>query len=102
MTLEEAIKHCEEKTEELERRAEEIAMSDAEGVYQPQVGRCRECANEHRQLAEWLRELREYKEERVGCEFCKHQDKLEKERPCSLCKHNFMDMFEREVKADDE
>lgn len=57
--------------------------------------------NEFRQLAEWLRELKAYREERVGCEFCKYQDRLEKERPCSLCKHNFMDMFEREVKADE-
>jgi hypothetical protein len=62
MSLEEAIKHCKEKAEELERRAEEVAMNDAEGVYQPQVGRCRECASEHRQLAEWLRELKAYRE----------------------------------------
>ncbi len=39
MTLEEAIEHCEEKS----------------------VG-CDNCANEHRQLAEWLKELKIYKE----------------------------------------
>ena len=62
MTLEEAIKHCEEVAERKERDAEEIAMHDAEGVYQPQVGRCSYCAEEHRQLAEWLRELQIYRQ----------------------------------------
>lgn len=37
---------------------------------------------------------KEYKEDRVGCEFCKHNFRKENERPCSLCQHNFMDMFE--------
>ena len=73
MTLEEAIKHCEEKAEELERRAEEVAMNDEEGVYQPQVGRCRKCASEHRQLAKWLRELKLYRDTLI-------------DRPCSACK----------------
>lgn len=40
MTLEEAIKHC-----------EEIAKN-----------RCNECASDHRQLAEWLKELKHRKE----------------------------------------
>ncbi len=39
MTLDEAIEHCEEKS----------------------VG-CDRCANEHRQLAKWLKELKIYKE----------------------------------------
>lgn len=39
MTIEEAIKH-----------AEEVANS-----------LCTECGEEHRQLAEWLKELKEYK-----------------------------------------
>ena len=55
----------------------------------------------HRQIANWLRELQGYKADRVCCEFCKYQDRLEHERPCSLCKHNFVDKFEREVKADE-
>lgn len=37
MTLEEAIKHCEEKSHG-----------------------CDKCADEHRQLAEWLKELQQY------------------------------------------
>lgn len=42
MTLDEAIKHAEEKADELG---------------------CTECANEHRQLAEWLKELKKYRNE---------------------------------------
>ena len=38
LTLGEAIKHCEEKTD------------------------CAQCGEEHRQLAEWLRELQKYKD----------------------------------------
>lgn len=38
LTLDEAIKHCEEKTD------------------------CTQCGEEHRQLAEWLRELQKYKD----------------------------------------
>ena len=40
MTLDEAIKHC-----------EEVAEKDCI---------CEECASEHRQLAEWLKELQNY------------------------------------------
>jgi hypothetical protein len=42
MTLDEAIKHCEEV-------AEKLCI-------------CDECAEEHRQLAEWLEELKTYRE----------------------------------------
>jgi adenine C2-methylase RlmN of 23S rRNA A2503 and tRNA A37 len=45
MTLDEAIKHCEEVTEEY-------------GM----IKSCKECAEEHRQLAEWLKELKMYRE----------------------------------------
>lgn len=43
MELDEAIRHAEEMAE----------LNEAE---------CFECAEEHRQLAEWLKELKEYKE----------------------------------------
>ena len=55
---------------------------------------CQEKAEEYSQIAEWLREVKMYKCERVGCEFCKHNFREQHERPCSLCKHNFLDMFE--------
>lgn len=56
---------------------------------------------EFRQLAKWLKELKDYKDARVGCEYCKHNYREQHERPCSLCRRNFMDMFESEVNADD-
>ena len=64
------------------------------------VGDLPELEEEHMQMAEWLRELKDYRDARVGCEYCKHNYREQHERPCSLCKHNFMDMFEREEKAD--
>jgi hypothetical protein len=46
LNLEEAIEHCEEVAEEQEKMGERNYDDD-----------CLECAKEHRQLAEWLREL---------------------------------------------
>ena len=66
------------------------------------IERMQEYLEENRQLAEWLRELKDYKDARVGCEYCKHNFKEQYERPCSLCQRNFMDMFERKVNADEE
>ena len=94
MTIDEAIKHCEEVAEENEKNAKSI-----NNIYKKS---CLECASEHRQLAKWLKDLKEYKDARVGCEYCKHNYREQHERPCSLCQRNFMDMFEREENADDE
>ena len=77
MTLEEAIKHCEEVAEEKEREAEyrqetqgdmfkfldDLSKSvGGEGIENDALNECLECASEHRQLAEWLRELKAYRE----------------------------------------
>ena len=48
LTLEEAIKHCEEVAERLENK-DGYAYTDST---------CDECAKEHRQLEEWLKELK--------------------------------------------
>lgn len=63
MTLEEAIKHCEEVAKELEEEAVKGCCDDSETM-----DKCIECADEHRQLAEWLRELKKYRAifEKVG------------------------------------
>ena len=53
MTLDEAIKHCEEVAKE--KRIE------ANYRIPPKAG-CLKCAEEHDQLAEWLKELKAYKE----------------------------------------
>lgn len=70
MTIDETIKHCEELADQLEGK-DGYAYTDST---------CDECAKEHRQLAEWLRELQIYRkklteiEEAVdfykGCESC--------------------------------
>lgn len=57
MTLDEAIKHCEEVAEKKEEmcRIEELmglGLQNAEMM---------KCAREHKQLAEWLRELKKYR-----------------------------------------
>lgn len=57
LTLEEAIKHCEEIAETQEWMS---------GTYDDDsmgAKLCKECASEHRQLAEWLRELKAYRED---------------------------------------
>ena len=59
LTLSEAIKHCLETAEQLEERANiPYKVEDSE----LQDNACRECAADHRQLAEWLTELKEWKE----------------------------------------
>lgn len=56
MTLEEAIKHCEDKAEELEEAAKEHRLQfDTRET----ISNCEECAKDHRQLAEWLKCLKE-------------------------------------------
>lgn len=58
LSLEEAIKHCEEVAESKERQIKEGAW-EKDSITEK---RCYECAKEHRQLAEWLRELKMYRE----------------------------------------
>ena len=97
MTIDEAIKHCLEVAEQNETSA--ITYKNCKKIktnmYEKLTAKkaendCRECAAEHRQLAEWLRELKEAKRllkattsdihdmltERFGviCEFCKWYD----------------------------
>lgn len=57
LDLESAIKHCEEVAEEKEKEAYEIVAwtGDYDNLH---YNSCRECASEHRQLAEWLKELK--------------------------------------------
>ena len=55
MTLDEAILHCEEKAKE--QRIIAINSSYSETY----IADCLECAKEHEQLAEWLKELKALK-----------------------------------------
>ena len=97
MTIDEEIKNAEELAGLNEEQAQ-IYKEQGDTIASCS---CRDCAKELRQLAEWLRELKAYREARVGCEYCKHKFREQHERPCSLCQRNFMDMFEREVNTDE-
>lgn len=55
MELDEAIAHCEEKAEEQRRWATSLENESIER------GACLECAYEHEQLADWLRELKAFR-----------------------------------------
>ena len=61
MTLDEAIKHAEEVANVCESEASKYDMTDAyENYVACQDGKC---AKEHRQLAEWLKELKQLKKQ---------------------------------------
>ena len=56
MTLDEAIKHAEEVAEEKEEQAWEAQLQEEYRI-------CKDCAKEHRQLAEWLKELKQLRKQ---------------------------------------
>ena len=59
MTIDEAISHALEVAGEQQERADSAELIDIlDGL---DVESCKECATEHRQLAEWLTELKEAK-----------------------------------------
>lgn len=61
MTIDEAINHAEEVAEEKESEAQNLRYSKLDWRYE--ADKCFECANEHRQLAEWLKELKQLREQ---------------------------------------
>lgn len=73
-SLDDAITHCLEVAEEQDKLA--TRYEDASGYSRTHIEslktnesiKCRECANEHRQLAEWLRTLKAYGEARKAIE----------------------------------
>ena len=61
LTLDEAIKHCLEVAEQNETQADKIGRQLIGSAIDKYATDCRECATEHRQLAEWLTELKKAK-----------------------------------------
>ena len=86
--LDEAISHTREKAKEILKANEEMPTD-----CKLSEGLC-ECAKEHEQLAEWLEELKEYREGKRTCENCKHQNKAGNQYPCSICRNNHANYFE--------
>lgn len=77
MTIDEAIKHAEEVADVCEFEASKYDMTDA---YESHVA-CQEgkCAEEHRQLAEWLKELKQLKNQTKWIPVSERLPKDEKE-----------------------
>lgn len=108
MTLDEAIKHCEEVAEEKESICNVI---ENKGETWTDSGKnyydiCKKCASEHRQLAEWLKELKKWRALRdsinmlcdVDCEYPQYR---ESGTMCNACpigtvKEYFEQIFEKE------
>ena len=73
MTIDEAIMHCEEVAENQDKLckryddASGYSRSHNETIRTNDAKKCEECAKEHRQLAEWLRELQRYRFEISEC-----------------------------------
>jgi hypothetical protein len=63
MTLDEAIKHYEEVAEQYEAQADKWEEEGSERW--GKTLSCRECAREHRQLGEWLIELKQLREQQT-------------------------------------
>ena len=64
MTLDEAIKHAEEVAEKFESLHERYENMDEDRLlFRVEENECKNCAKEHRQLAEWLKELKQLREQ---------------------------------------
>lgn len=81
MTLDEVIKHAEEAAEEYENKAK-VLNGD---FYQSRRNDCHKCGKEHRQLAEWLKELRIFKSRRG--QWLRMSDLSEQEDDRYKCSH---------------
>ena len=71
MTLDEAIKHCEEEAEQFEK-------TEKYRIIHTECGAGR-YVEEHGQLAEWLEELKDYRERTVATESAREKEKLKAE-----------------------
>ena len=72
MTLEEAIKHAEEVAEEKENEGKLLCQSEGASIG------CLTCAEEHRQLAEWLKDYKRLLEPKTIEEIQAESEKYQK------------------------
>lgn len=63
MTLDEAIRHAEEVADEKERETQKLKNSKLDWKHH-EANLCSECAKEHRQLAEWLKDYKRLKKQK--------------------------------------
>jgi hypothetical protein len=87
MTLDEAIKQCEEAAEDRDKLckrcddASGYSRSHNESIRTNDAKEYEKCSQDFRQLAEWLRELKAYKEQEP-CNSCCGGDQKEKAKLC--------------------
>ena len=94
--LEEAIKYYSELAEENEKDAEQFKRIKAT---QDIISHCYECAKDHRQLADWLKELKALLENEdvmdvfKDCKTCKYKELGYDDFPCDRCCHNYINEY---------
>jgi len=116
-SLDEAIKYHEEVAEEQEKKA----RKKNDGTMSTRI-KCEECAKEHRQLADWLKELKAYKDkdmrliyanplaEAIRCAMCTNPIKSDRgcDGGCKVDEQMYKKVMEAvnglivEVKADED
>jgi hypothetical protein len=77
LTLDEAIKHCLEVAEQNETQADKIGRQFIGSAMDKRATDCRECAADHRQLAEWLTDYKELKNSIGAVKFSNMKEALE-------------------------
>ena len=84
MTLDEAIKHAEEVAEKFESLHEIYENTDEDRLlFRVEENECENCAKEHRQLANWLKELKQLRKQEKTGHWIDHSDEGYVE--CSNC-----------------
>lgn len=95
MSIDEAITHAEKKAEEQKKQAESYFDTDGfslnYAVKRIERGEeCKKCSAEHRQLAEWLKELKTLREKQTPKKLVWFQTLYRpnhKYRACPACEH---------------
>ena len=102
LDLETAIKHCEEVAEAEERSAKLHQRPDrgVKGSGKRYLS-CLECASEHRQLAAWLKALKEIWDS-GDCNDCRNRGCLYKPKLGHLVRYNCPFYSKEEVNADED
>lgn len=87
MTLEEGIIHAENEMRKNNREADRCFRHGGY-AYEERAKSCRQCAEEHRQLAEWLKELKWWKSLPHYCLTCKYGEMGKHFSECKSCSEN--------------
>ena len=99
MSLGDAIKHCEEVAEKYDTELNLINC----GISNESCDDCLECAEEHRQLAEWLKALKEIWDS-GSCNDCRNGQCEWKPKLGQLARYNcphYVGVANGEVKSDE-